>query len=83
MLESLAILGSIIFFGVLTYAFQMRRRKYKKYSNSCDVLYYPEKDKMNIIDPKNYKSSPYKLTSPGPYSLLFERSEESIFDINN
>jgi len=29
----------------------MRQRKYKKYATSCDVLYYPEKEKMNIIDP--------------------------------
>jgi len=52
MFESLGILGSILLFAVLTYAFQMRQRKYKKYATSCDVLYYPEKEKMNIIDPK-------------------------------
>jgi len=79
MFESLSIFGSIILFAVLTYAFQMRQRKYKKYATSCNVLYYPEKEKMNIIDPKYYQSSPYKLGSPGPFSLLYD-SNENILD---
>ena len=45
MFQTFATLGSILFFIVLTYAFQMRQRKYKKYATSCDVLYYPEKEK--------------------------------------
>jgi hypothetical protein len=83
MFESLATLGSILLLAVLTYAFQMRQRKYKKYATSCDVLYYPEKEKLNIIDSKYYRSSPYKLGSPGPFSLLFDYSNETILNINN
>ena len=69
MFETLGILGSILLFAVLTYAFKMRQRKYKKYATSCDVLYYPEKEKMNMIDPKHYRSSPYNLESSGQYGL--------------
>ena len=58
MLEPLLTLGSIVFFILLIYAYQMRKRKYKKYATSCDVLYYPENNKIKMIDPKLYKSSP-------------------------
>ena len=44
MLRPLLTFGCIIFFIILTYSYQMRRRKYKNYSNSCDVLYYPQKE---------------------------------------
>ena len=57
MLESIFNLGCILFFILLTYSFQMRQRKYKKYPTSCDVLYYPEKEKILMIDDL-YESSP-------------------------
>ena len=79
MLDSLLTLGSILFFILLTYAYQMRHRKSKKYATSCDVLYYPEQDKTNIIDPKLYKSSPYKLEG-NPFSLMSEYPNETILD---
>ena len=80
MFQTFATLGSILLFVVLTYAFQMRQRKYKKYATSCDVLYYPEKEKMNIIDPKHYRRSPYQFGSPSPFSLRFNYPEETILD---
>ena len=49
MLETLLNLGCIIFFIILTYSYQMRQRKYKDYPASCDVLYYPEKEKIVTI----------------------------------
>lgn len=45
MLDSILLLGCILFFCVLTYSYQMRRRKYINYPNSCNVLYLPEKEK--------------------------------------
>ena len=57
MLEPILNLGCILFFIVLTYSFQMRQRKYKTYPTSCDVLYYPEKEKILMIDDL-YESSP-------------------------
>jgi len=77
MFESLSILGSIILFSVLTYAFQMRKRKYKKYATSCNVLYYPKKEEMNIIEPKDYKSSPPKLGNTGSFGLLYDYNENN------
>lgn len=57
MLEPILTLGCILFFIVLTYSFQLRQRKYKDYPASCDVLYYPEKEKILMIKDL-YKSSP-------------------------
>ena len=74
MFQPLATIGSILFFIVLTYAFQMRQRKYKKYATSCDVLYYPEKEKMNIIDPTDKR-----VLNLGSEEL-FNYPEETILD---
>ena len=57
MFESFGILTCILFFIILTYAYQMRQRKYNKYPTSCDVLYYPKNEKIKIIDPKSYKNA--------------------------
>jgi len=77
MLEPLLTLGSIVFILLLIYAYQMRQRKYKKYPTACDVLYYPEQEKVNMVDPKLYKSSPYKLDG-NPFSLMSEYPNETI-----
>ena len=73
MIDSFLTIGSILFFILLTYAYQMRQRKYKKYATSCDVLYYPGKDKINMIDPKLYKSSPYKFNTTSNYRFVLEK----------
>ena len=57
MLEPVLTLGCILFFIVLTYSFQMRQRKYKNYPTSCDVLYYPEKEEILMVEDL-YESSP-------------------------
>lgn len=71
MLEPLLNLGCIIFFIILTYSYQMRHRKYKDYPASCDVLYYPEKEKIVTIKDL-YESSPNEFfksnISPEVYS---------------
>jgi len=61
MLDTILVIGSIIFIGVLTYAFQLRNRKYKNYPTHCDVLYYSKKEKIKMIDPNEYKSSSYNF----------------------
>ena len=57
MLDPIFNLGCILFFIVLTYSYQMRQRKYKNYPTSCDVLYYPEKEEILMIDEDLYESS--------------------------
>ena len=51
----------------------MRNRMHKKYSNSCDVLYFPKKEKIidnqeNISDIKFIPDSSYRLYDPGRIS---------------
>ena len=47
MIETLLVLGCIIFFILLAMAFQERAIMYKDYPTSCDVTYLPEKEKCN------------------------------------
>jgi 2,3-bisphosphoglycerate-independent phosphoglycerate mutase len=61
MFDTVLVLGAIIFFGLLTYALQVRNRKYKNYPTHCDVLYYPKIEKIKMIDPKKYRDKPYKF----------------------
>ena len=49
MFDSFVTFASIVFFGLLTYAFQLRKRKYIKYPISCDVTYFASNEK-NILD---------------------------------
>jgi len=81
MLKPLFTLGSILFLIILTYAYQMRQRKFKKYPTACDVLYYPEQEKKNIIDREWYKkSSPYKIDNSKIFSPMSEYPNETILD---
>lgn len=50
MIDSILIIGCILFFILLTYSFQMRNRLYKNYPTSCHVTYIPEKDKIPLVD---------------------------------
>ena len=52
MFQGLLLIGCIIFLIVFVYSLQMRQRIYKNYTNSCDVLYYPEKEKILMIKEK-------------------------------
>ena len=61
MLDSILIVGSLLFFCLLMYAFQLRQRKYKKYPTYCDVLYYPKKEEIRMIDPSEYDGKSYKF----------------------
>ena len=61
MFDTILVLGTIIFFGLLTFAFQMRNRKYKNYPTHCDVLYYPKIEKIKMLDPKKYREKSYNF----------------------
>ena len=78
MLDSLLIIGSILFFVVLTYAYKMRQRKYNKYPTACNVLYIPKKEKSNLIDPQSYQSSPLSFKID-PFKIS-NYPEETILD---
>tara|TARA_B100000035_G_C20961526_1_gene536767 strand:+ start:642 stop:869 length:228 start_codon:yes stop_codon:yes gene_type:complete len=73
MIDSVLIFFSIIFLGIVVYAFQMRNRLHKKYSQSCDVVYLPKKEKIikdniNISDIKFIPDSSYRLYDPSRIS---------------
>lgn len=78
MLDSLLIIGSILFFVVLTYAYKMRQRKYNKYPTACNVLYIPKKEKSILIDPQSYQSSPLSFKID-PFKIS-NYPEETILD---
>ena len=81
MLDSLLIMGSILFFIVLTYAYKMIQRKYNNYPTACNVLYIPKKEKMNIIDPKMYQSSPLSFKID-PFKISDYPNETILDKIN-
>ncbi len=45
LLEPLFTVGFIIMGVCFIYAYQMRNDMYKEYTNSCDIIYYPEDEK--------------------------------------
>jgi hypothetical protein len=57
MLETLLVLGCIVFFALLAMAFQERAIMYRNYPTSCDVTYFPEKENI-LLGPSNFNSSP-------------------------
>lgn len=57
MLETLLVLGCIVFFALLAMAFQERAIMYRNYPTSCDVTYYPKKENI-LLGPSNFNSSP-------------------------
>ena len=58
MLETLLVLGCIVFFVLLAMAFQERAIMYRNYPTSCDVTYFPEKENIYMLGPSNFNSSP-------------------------
>ena len=56
MLDTVLILGCIVFFILLAMAFQERAIMYKNYPTSCDVTYIPKKENIYMLGSSN--SSP-------------------------
>jgi hypothetical protein len=61
MIETLLVLGCIIFFILLAISFQERSIMYKDYPTSCDVTYIPKKENIYMLGPSNFNSSPYNF----------------------
>ena len=61
MIETLLVLGCIIFFILLAISFQGRSIMYKDYPTSCDVTYIPKKENIYMLGPSNFNSSPYNF----------------------
>lgn len=61
MLETILVLGCIVFFILLTMAFQERNIMYNNYPTSCDVTYIPEEQDIYMLGPSNFNSSPYNF----------------------
>ena len=72
MLETLLVLGCIVFFVLLAMAFQERAIKYKDYPTSCDVTYLPEKEKIFMVGKSNFGSSPYNIKTRETRKLELE-----------
>ncbi len=73
MIDSLLIFGCILFFIIIVYSFQMRNRMYNKYPTSCDVLYFPKKEKIineqeKLSEITFIPDSSYRLYDPGRIS---------------
>ena len=73
MLETLLVLGCIMFFILLAMAFQERAIMYKDYPTSCDVTYLPKKEKIFIGGTSNFGSNP----------LSFKTRETRKSELNN
>ena len=58
MLKSFLLIGCIVFFCIVVYAFQMRQRLNTNYPTGCKVTYYPEKEEM-LMMPLSSPSSPF------------------------
>lgn len=50
MIQSFLLLGCIFFFILLVYSFQVRNRMYKDYGTSCDIIYFPKKEKIIQVE---------------------------------
>ena len=60
MIETLLVLGCIIFFILLAISVQERRIMYKDYPTSCDVTYIPKKENIYMLGPKNFKTKDFR-----------------------
>lgn len=56
-------IGVIIFFVLLTVAFQEINIKYKKYPVSCKIKFLPEREDYFVLGPSNFDSSPYQYNT--------------------
>lgn len=73
MIETLLVLGCIVFFTLLAMAFQERSIMYKNYATSCDVTYLPKKEKILMGDTSNFGSSPYIIKTRETRRLELEQ----------
>lgn len=89
MLDTILILGCIVFFILLSMAFQERSIMYKDYPTSCDVTYIPKKENIYMLSPSNFKTRTSRrlelegLDNPQLKSEIFnhEYTEENINNI--
>lgn len=72
MLETLLVLGCIVFFILLAMAFQERAIMYKDYPTSCDVTYLPKKEKIIMGGTSNFGASPYNIKTRETRKLELE-----------
>ena len=72
MLETLLVLGCIVFFILLAMAFHERAIMYKDYPTSCDVTYLPKKEKIFMRGKSNFGSSPYNIKTRETRKLELE-----------
>jgi hypothetical protein len=85
MIETLLVLGCIIFFILLAMAFQERSIMYKDYATSCNITYLPKKEKFFMGGPSNFNSSPYNIKTRETRKLELEqlKSDELKAEIFN
>lgn len=59
MFESFLLVGCIVFFCIIIYGLQMRKRLNTNYATACKVTYYPEKEEILMVSSPSSPSSPF------------------------
>jgi len=79
MFESFLLIGCIVFFIILVYAFQMRQRMYNSYPTACKVTYYPKKEEI-LMMPEQSSPSSSPSSPPSPSSPFIPDETYRIYD---
>ena len=69
MIQSLLLLGCILFLIIFVYSYQMRSRMYREYPTSCNVTYIPEKEKIVTMSEQQFEENKFKFKRDDSYLI--------------